>query len=276
MQIIDAHTHVFPDKIAVKSSASIGHFYDLHAFSDASLASLRKTGEEIGVCHRLVCSTAVVPEQTTHINDYMASLRDQPDLTPLGTLHPAFSDWEPELERIVQLGLAGVKLHPDFQAFDIDDPVMLPIYRRIAALHLPLLIHMGDPRYTHSHPDRLARVLDQVPGLTVIAAHFGGYCRWDAALRLPVLPNLYFDTSSSLMLLGHDDAHAMLERFGIDHFMFGTDFPIWDPKEELDRVLSLGLPKQDYRQLFSGTFRSLFPNEKIFEKPLDKCASSAV
>ena len=29
MKIIDAHAHIFPDKIAVKASESIGHFYDI-------------------------------------------------------------------------------------------------------------------------------------------------------------------------------------------------------------------------------------------------------
>ena len=66
---------------------------------------------------------------------------------------------EEDVQEILELGLKGVKLHPDFQRFNIDDPKALPMYDCIAG-RLPLLIHMGDDRYDWSHPARLARVLE--------------------------------------------------------------------------------------------------------------------
>ena len=51
MKIIDAHTHIFPTKIAVKASASIGEFYGIPMNSDASVDSLLKLEEELGASH---------------------------------------------------------------------------------------------------------------------------------------------------------------------------------------------------------------------------------
>ena len=47
MKIIDAHTHIFPTKIAFKASESIGNFYGIPMHSDASPESLVRLEEEL-------------------------------------------------------------------------------------------------------------------------------------------------------------------------------------------------------------------------------------
>ncbi len=260
MKIIDAHTHVFPDKIATKSSESIGHFYGLDYFSPASVSALLESGKKINACHYLVCSSALSPTQTEHINDYMALLMaEHKEFTALGTIHPDNENYREELARVKSLGLKGVKLHPDFQKFTIDDEKMLPVYREIARLGLPVLMHMGDDRYDYSRPLHLASLMRKVPDLVCIAAHFGGWGRWDEAYEVLVpSERLYFDTSSALMRLSRDGALKMVEKFGVERFMFGTDFPIWEPTAEVKRVLDLGLTEKENEMLFSGNFIRLF------------------
>lgn len=260
MKIIDAHTHVFPDKIATKSSESIGRFYDLEWYSPASVSALLESGKKIDASHYLVCSSALSPTQTEHINNYMASLMaEHSEFTALGTLHPDNENYKEELARIKALGLKGIKLHPDFQKFNIDDEKMLPVYRRIAKLGLPVLMHMGDDRYDYSRPMHLASLMKKVPDLVCIAAHFGGWGRWDEAYEVLVpSERLYFDTSSALMRLSKDGAKKMIEKFGVGQFMFGTDFPIWEPTAEVQRVIDLGLTEKENEMVFSGNFIRLF------------------
>jgi predicted TIM-barrel fold metal-dependent hydrolase len=259
-KIIDAHTHVFPDKIAEKVSENIGAFYGLDWYSPASAERLIQAGGEVGVCHYLVCSTATSVGQVEHINDFISRLAgEHSEFTALMALHPDFENYEEELDRGIQMGLRGVKLHPDFQRFNIDEERLFPMYRAIARRGLPVLIHMGDERYEYSRPCRLAQLMRAVPDLTVIAAHFGGYQRWEEALDLlPPSPNLWFDTSSSLGILSYGNAMRLIERFGVNKFMFGTDFPIWNPSLEIKKVEKLPLSENEFDLVFSENFKRLF------------------
>lgn len=88
----------------------------------------------------------------------------------------------------------------------------------------------------------MERVAERFPGLTCIAAHFGGYRSWKEALDSYRAPNIYMDTSSSLFAISKEEAWAFFHRFGPDRFFFGTDFPMWNHKEEFARFNALDLP----------------------------------
>lgn len=258
-KIADAHAHIFPHKIADKAVSSIGDFYSIPMEHEGYAHSLLESGGKIGVSKYLVCSTATHPGQVVSINNFIQEKCVQhPEFLGFATLHPDFPDLEAEVERILELGLHGVKLHPDFQKFDIDDPRALPMYRLLAQAGLPILFHTGDNRYDYSAPRRLRSVLDQVPELTCIAAHFGGYRRWEESREYLRHPGVWFDTSSSLFALSVDDAMGMMEDFGFDRFMFGSDFPMWDHREELERFNKLPLTPRQREMILSGNFQRLF------------------
>ena len=256
MKIIDAHTHIFPDKIALRASANIGAFYGIPMYTDAMVSTLLKEGETIGIERFLVCSSAVTPDQTVTINDFIgATCQAHPQLIGLGALHPDYADIEGELDRIEKMGLVGIKFHNDFQKFPIDDEKALPMYRAIAKRGLPVLFHMGDKRYDFTGPKRLCNLMKKVPDLKVQAAHFGGYSQWDEVDCLPVDPDrLVFDTSSSLAFMDLEKAKRLIDRFGVESFLFGTDFPMWNAKTELERNLSLGLTEEENKLLFAENF----------------------
>ena len=259
MQIIDAHTHIFPTAIASKATRSIGNFYDLEMHSEASVECLIQGEQEINAEKYLVCSSATGPHQVESINDFMIEeCKKNTQFVGLGALHLDYENYEEEIDRILEGGLRGVKFHHDFQQVDIDDPKMLPIYKALAKRGLPVLFHMGDDRYDYSAPARLVNVFKQVPDFIGIAAHFGGYRRWEESLHMPKLENLYFDTSSSLPFIDRTQALCLMERFGHKQFMFGTDFPMWKPKEELKRFLSLDLDENTRDDVLYRNFKKLF------------------
>lgn len=259
-RIIDAHCHIFPHKIAEKAVGAIGGFYDTTMFHHGESQSLLKSGAAIGVERYLVCSTATRGDQAAAINTFIAEeCRKHPEFFGFGTLHVDTPHPEGEMERICALGLHGIKIHPDFQLFNIDDPRMIPLYRRAVELSLPVLFHTGDDRYDYSSPRRLAKVCDQVPGFVAIAAHFGGYRIWDQAA--PVLKdyeNVYFDTSSTLFALPAEVALEMMEKMGYHRFFFGTDFPMWDHAQELSRFEKLQLSEPDRHAVLAENFERLF------------------
>lgn len=259
MNIIDAHCHIFPDKIANKAAHSIGDFYEVPMFSDASADSLLEYGGNIRTDLYMVSSAATTPDQVKAINDFISdqcNLHDK--FFGLAAMHYQLPDYEDELDRAIELGLHGIKFHNDFQNYDIDEPAAIPMYRAIARRNLPVLFHMGDETREHTTAARLANVMRQVPDLKVIAAHFGGYMAWHQVKDLPLTENLRLDTSSTLAILDHEKVLDLLNHFGVDRFFFGTDFPMWDPVRELERFRRIGLNRGEEEKILHKNFEKFF------------------
>ncbi len=256
-KIIDAHCHIYPQKIAAKAVAAIGNFYDIKMSEDGTAASLIRVGESIGVEKYVVHSTATTVHQVRSINEYIyGEMQSHPEFIGFMTLHNEMTDEaiEEEVELALSRGMKGVKLHPDFQKFNIDDAEN--IYR-VTAGKLPVLLHMGDKRYDFSSPERLRKMAEKYPEQTFIGAHFGGYSVWDKVECLKDLPNVYFDTSSSLWFLDKAKAADLIHRFGHERYFFGTDFPMWRHDEELKRFLALDLTEEEREDILYNNVAKL-------------------
>ena len=243
--IINSHVHIYPDKIAQKAASSIGAFYNVHIEHDGTIASLLRENKETGIDKCLVHSVATTVHQVASINGFIyEQTRLHGEFIGFMTLHPDMSKDEirDEVDKCVELGLRGVKLHPDCQGFYVDEKRATKIYDVIAG-RLPVLIHMGDARYDYSSASRLIPILNDYDHLQVIAAHFGGYQRWEdvGLYHKAKHSNFHFDTSSSLYYLPKEKALGFIRDFGAEKFFFGTDFPMWPAKDELERMDSLGL-----------------------------------
>lgn len=259
MKVADIHAHIFPHKIAEKASDAIGGFYGTHSNHLASLETLVEQERLAGISVFAASSSATAPSQVHNINTFISQCADStPNLIGFGSLFPTMDGWEAELERMQQLHIRGIKIHPDFQKVNIDEPKAVDMYRAIAKAGLPVLFHMGDARYDYSTPERLIHLLQQVPDLVAIAAHFGGWQSWDHSYEHVLPENVYYDTSSSLMFLGKERALDFLDKMGPDRFLFGTDFPMWTPKTELERFLQLGLDETTQNRILYGNFEKLF------------------
>ena len=148
-----------------------------------------------------------------------------------------------------ELGLSGVKFHPDFQNFKIDDPAMMKIYEAIGP-DMVLLFHLGDETGDNSAPERLAKVLDALPELRVIAAHFGGYLMWEQAKKSLVGRNVWLDTSSAIPFMGSGEAAEIIATHGADRILWGSDYPAVQPQTAIAQLASLGLPAEDQEKIF--------------------------
>ncbi|MDR1663588.1 MAG: amidohydrolase family protein [Clostridiales bacterium] len=241
MPIIDAHAHIYPDKIALKAAMGVGAFYGLPMRHDGTVSRLLETGKKAGIHKFLVHSVATSPAQVQSINNFIANtVLAHAEFIGFATAHQDLENMERELERAFALGLRGVKLHPDFQRFRIDDPKLDRLYAFLEGRY-PLLLHAGDDRYDFSGPARIANIVKRFPKLDVICAHLGGYTEWDAAGRLLAGRRLWVDTSSSLHFMSVEKARGLIEAYGEDRVIFGTDYPMWDAAEEMERFDKLNL-----------------------------------
>lgn len=256
--IIDAHAHIFPDKIADRATEGIGGFYGITAKYDGTLKTLMEQGNAAGVDKFLVQSVATVPEQVCSINNYISECVSRyPDrLIGFGAMHPDFENIAGETERIISLGLKGIKLHSDFQRFNLDDKRAYAIYEA-AEGRLLILFHIGDPRYDFSAPERLMRVVERFPKLTVIAAHLAGWTMWERGAEIFAGSGIYADCSSSLYALTPERAAELIRKIGADRVFWGTDYPLWGAAEELERFRALPLSDKERQDILGGNIASL-------------------
>lgn len=259
-EICDAHGHIFPDKIAKKAVTAIGDFYDLPMDGCGSVSAIKESAAKINASHILVCSTATVPHQVESINAFIANTcKENPEFVGFGSLHPDYENSFEQAKFLIDNGLKGIKLHPDFQKFNIDDKRAYHIYDVAQSLNLPVLFHMGDDRYDFSSPIRLKKVLRDFPNLVAFAAHFGGYRRWDEALEfLAGEENVYYDTSSSLHFFDVEYGRKLVSKFGDERLFFGCDFPMWNHDEELKRFINLNLTDEQNEKILSKNFKKFF------------------
>lgn len=256
--IIDFHAHIYPQKIAEKASAAIGDFYSAAIRYTGLSEELIESGKKIGVEKYIVHSTATKALQVESINNFIIDeVHKHNEFVGFGTIHPEYENFEPELKRIKNLGLKGIKLHPDFQKFQIDTPAMDGIYQSLSELRMPVLVHAGDIRYDYSGPKRIANVLEKHPNLILIAAHFGGYTEWDKACEYLVGKNVYFDTSSTLWKLPVEKANEMIRQHGVEKFLFGSDFPMWDHEDEMSRFNQLNLSESEKKLILYDNAKNL-------------------
>ena len=250
MKLIDIHTHIYPDEIALKATNSVRDFYGIGDQSmNGTESMLMQQGRAAGVSQFVILPVAIRPDRVKGINDFIVSRLEQNDsLIGFGTVHAAMEGMEEEVSRILDLGLKGIKMHPDSQRFAIDDLRLFPMYEAVQG-KLPVMLHMGDHRYDYSHPIKLRRILSLFPRLQVIAAHFGGYSMYETACEQLKDTSCVFDVSSSLMFLPEGAAERYIRIYGAERMAFGTDYPMWDPVKEVDNFFRLKLTDAEFEQI---------------------------
>lgn len=260
-EIIDAHCHIYPEKIAYKAVKSTDTFYDITSSHLGTAVDLMAVKRDSGVDKFIVQSVATTPRQVKSINEFVARevLEYSPHLVGLGTLHPHSETMREDVLHLIELGLKGVKLHPDIQNFKIDEERFFHIYEICQEFNLPLLLHTGDYRYDNSNPNRLIPLLERFKNLTFIGAHFGGWSIYDeASKQLCSYENFFVDCSSSFYALDKSLAKEIIYRYGTDKVLFATDYPMWDAKTELDYFFSLNLSEEDNKKILSENAKKVF------------------
>ena len=255
MYIIDIHTHIYPDKIAQKATESVRDFYELEGSPqmNGTVDMLLKQGKQAGISEFVVLPVSNSPDRVHHINEFLLEQANTHDcFIGFGTVHAEMEHISQETQWIIDNGLKGIKMHPDSQRFNIDDPRLFPVYEMIED-RIPLILHMGDPRYDFSHPRRLREILKVFPHLQVIAAHFGGYSMPATAKELLWDTDCVFDISSAMMFMEPGEAEAYINSYGAERMAYGTDYPLWDPVTEVNRFLKLKLTDDQFDQIAHKT-----------------------
>lgn len=236
LKIIDTHTHVFPDALAPRATETltVPNIYFPHY--DGTLKGLLASMDRFGIAQSWTVPVATRASQVETINSYAATQpRDR--ITPFGAMHPDVENPREILATYRERGLAGFKLHPDYEEVRPTDPRMEPIWEAASDFGLIGYFHAGDdenPHTKYGNPDEFAAVLDQYPNLKLVCAHFGGLRMWDEVEEKLVGRNVWFDTAYTFGIIEPEQFLRMAKRHGYDKITFGTDGPWTDPQVSLD------------------------------------------
>ncbi len=253
MRLLDIHCHVFPSGIARRATKAVADFYGVVqgrevADLSGSLECVLKTQQEAGICLSVLCSAATTPHQVRPINAFLARCVEEGHgrCLAFGTLHPDSDDIAGDIDHMISLGICGVKFHPEMQKCALDSVGMMNLVEA-AEDRLPFLLHTGDKRFPYSNPEQLIPLLKAFPHTRFIGAHMGSFQVWgQGAACLPGrFDNLWVDLSSTAMYTGNAALHRMIRSFGAERVLFGTDFPMLEPKTEVRHFLELPLTQRE-------------------------------
>ena len=241
--IIDFHTHAFPDALAMRTIEKLSKNSGFVPAGNGTVAGTLKSMRECGIDKSVICNIATNAKQTRNVNRFAVLANKHPELISFGSVHPE-SDYDSELDFLKESGVSGIKLHPDYQQFFINDPKVIPLYEAILKRGFILIFHtgkdvgVGEP--THAAPDRLYEVLPMFRGENVVFAHMGGFLMWKEA-EILLGEDIYLDTSGCPRLLAPEKITDMILRHNPKKILFATDYPWEDPKTGLEYIRSLPL-----------------------------------
>ena len=249
--LIDAHTHIFPDRLAAGALAQLLQntrtyqkiYGEAHPHTDATAEGLSASGRAAGLDVSLVLPIAPSPNPTPPRIAFAAQLTRRPGHRAFGSVHPRNPAFRQELERVRSLGLRGIKLHPEYQGFFVDDPEGIAVVRAAADLALWVVFHagadIGMPPPIHCTPERVIRLRKAVPEAKIILAHLGGFLLWGEVLPVLKEMDVWLDTSYSLQYREPHPLFAQIIRSnGPDRVLFGTDSPWVDQTAAVAETLA--------------------------------------
>ncbi len=254
--IVDFHTHTFPDKIAAQSIAYLSEKGGIRACRAGTLDALKRTMRESGVDYSVVLPVATRPQQEMSINTLSKAENGREGVFFAGGIHPDCPNVEETLDFIRDAGLFGIKLHPDYQNTDFDDPRYLHIMEQAARRGLYVVTHAGIDiafrEHVHCTPDRILRVLSELGSVIenkLVLAHLGGYELPDEVLQKLCGTPVYMDTAAVLELYP-DKCRQIIAKHGPENILFATDSPWAEQKAFIDRLRSFGFSKADEDLMF--------------------------
>lgn len=258
MKIIDSHVHLYR-----KAAQIIGN-YSGYMIQDP--AGYREELEEAGISH--VCGSVIDgimqgvdrknPEIWQHIhalNETACGLARELDgfYTPGFHVHPDFVQEScDEIEAMQARGLRLIgELVPYMHVwYDYDSKAMKEILDTAEQYHMIVSFHSTGYEFS--------RMVEDHPGLTFLAAHPGERPQVDRHVeRMKQYPNLYLDLSGT-GLFRFGMLRFLVDAVGSERILFGTDYPICNPRMYVQAVYGEHLAERDLQNIFHKNAERIF------------------
>lgn len=268
--LIDVHVHTFPDGLAARALQKLADktYPHITPVADGTVSGLLDNMRRDNVDYAVVCPIATKPAQfdgilaeAIAIRDGMRGAEAARHLIPFASVHPDDEARFSRLTRIAECGIRGIKLHPYYQPCVLDAPEMLEYFHCCRDLNLIVQCHcgfdIGFPFDPMCGPERVARVVREVPGLRLIAAHLGGWRQWGGAIEQVLGKDVYLDTAVLEPHFSDEAPLRLLREHPAEKLLFATDWPWLKFADGLRFIASAGLPPGQKRALLGGNAAAL-------------------
>ena len=241
---IDFHAHAFPDQVAASAIPYLEEEGDVKALHDGRVTSLLDLMDREGVDKSVICSIATRPSQFEAIMSWSMQIRSD-RVIPFPSFHPRDPDLLNHISMIRAEGFKGIKMHPYYQQFFLDDAGLYPAYELISKLGLILVMHTGFdiafPRIRRCDPLQILNVLTRFPELKMVTTHLGAWQQWGEVEALLAGRKIYMDISYTLDQIDLQSARRILLMHPREYILFGTDSPWSGPQDTYKRLQALRL-----------------------------------
>lgn len=253
MQIIDFHTHAFPDEIAERAIKKLEEKSQVKACLNGTLDDLLRSMDKNQITKSVLCNIATKPEQFNSIIKWSDKIRSE-RIIPLPSVHPEDKDVKEHIKLIKKSGFYGIKMHPFYQDFSIDDEKIYPIYEALIENDMLIVMHCGYdiafPEWDIASPKRIMNVINRFPELKFIATHLGAWKEWDKVEQLMIGKNIFMEISFSFGWMPDEKIKELILKHPSDYILFGTDSPWADQGKEIEHLKKLGLSGELIEKIF--------------------------
>ncbi len=247
--IIDFHTHAFPDDLSDRVIKMLEDEGGVKAHLDGKVSSLLSSMDTCGIEKSVICNIATKPSQFEPILQWCKKVRSE-RIIPFPSFHPYDPEFKDRIDEIKSEGFQGIKFHPYYQNFTIDEEILFPVYEKICNENLILVMHTGFDfafqRIKIADPEKIITVLKKFPPLKLVTTHLGAWEQWKEVEQFLLGKQIYMEISFSLEFLD-DIVRKIILNHPPEYILFGTDSPWTDQQKTLSllRGLQLGKEKEE-------------------------------
>ncbi len=252
--LIDFHTHCFPDRVADNAVCQLKTHVHYEPLTNGTLSDLTSKLKDWKVDRAVCLNVATNAHQQSSVNNFAAAIQDEKNIFAFGSVHGATPSAEQELYRISEMGLKGIKLHPDYQNLELLDRRMFPVYDTASELGLLCVFHAGwdsvSPDRTRVTPEGILRLHRFFPRLRIILAHLGGLAMWNEVEDKLAGSDILMDTALLRGMISPEQAYRIIRKHGAENVLFGSDAPWQSSADAAEFIDSLPLTSAEKDRIF--------------------------
>jgi hypothetical protein len=185
-------------------------------------------------------------------------------LIPIGSINPKLPDWHEDLRRCYEeLRMPGIRLHPNYHGYRLDDPAFSEVLR-LAASHgfvVQLAVAMEDERTQHPlmrvppvDLSPLPDILKNASGARLVLLNIDPIQNAERLKELFSFDNVYFDLS---MIEGVNGVARLAKAVSSQRILFGSNCPLFYLESALLKVREADCTDAEKRAILAGNARGL-------------------